>query len=463
MIVLSVVILFALIPWFLILIRYLSNDRFREPAPDVIVNPVQSPSYVMTPEPTPTAPPETLTTPEPTPMPPTPTPTAPPETLTTPEPTPEPEPEERVTDILSERTEVANALDAVSRRFNAASVSLVVYDGDKKEYYSYQYGLADIRARRDLNIDTKFRVASLSKLVTAMCAMVLVDRQLLDLDADISQYLSYDVRNPAFSGKPITSRMLMQHTASFYDSDDFLSARYGSSGRSVRQLIERNNSFTRREPGTVYAYSNFGYSVLAAVCEKIYGKSFDILARELIFEPMGIDAAYVASRLEDTDNIAQIYNTGHSIGLSVQTMLNTVDSRELGTDVHLAQGNLTISIIDYTRILTMFGAGGVFEGERILSSQSALEINDATVNAGSFRIGLSTRLSELDFMPDSLAYWHTGSGEGTYAQYLYSADDTNRGIVVVTTGATTNRLGNGMVRFCTELAKAAWTQLGFDE
>jgi len=144
-------------------------------------------------------------------------------------------------------------------------------------------------------------------------------------------------------------------------------------------------------------------------------------------------------------------------------MLNTVDSSELGADVHLAQGNLTISLIDYARILTMFGAGGVFEGERILSSQSVLEINNADVNADRFYIGLSTRRSELDFMPEGIAYWHTGSGEGTYSQYIYSADDINRGIVIVTTGATTNRLGNGMVRVCTELAKEAWIQLFDDE
>ena len=445
-IVLSVVILLALVPWVFILVRNLGSNEIREPVLTVTPTPAEISTPVLTPEPTPE--PTPVPTPEPTPE-------------ITPEPTPEPEPEERIIEILSEHAELAAALDAISSKFNPVAVSLVVYDGENKDYYSYQHGVAVIRTGREINADTKFRVASLSKLVTVMCAMALVDKQMLDLDLDISYYLEYDVRNPAFPATPITTRMLMQHTSSFYDSTDFLESRQSHTSKTAKQLIESNTSYKRNLPGTEYEYTNFGFSVLAAVCEMVYGKPLDILARELIFTPMGIDAAYIASRLDDTSNIAQIYNSNHALSRSVNSLLSTTDSGQLGVDVHLAQGNLTISVIDYARLLAMLGGDGVFEGVRVLSSEAVREINYPTKQTTFFELGLSTRRSEVDFMPGRTAYWHTGSAYGTFAQYIYSSDTTNRGVVVITTGATTGRLPNGMVRVCTELTETAWKRLDF--
>jgi len=339
---------------------------------------------------------------------------------------------------------------------------MVVYDGDNGEYYTYQYGFADIRDRRAIDTDTMMRVASLSKLTTVLCAMVLVDRDMLDLDMDISYYLGYDVKIPGFTSTSVTSRMLMQHTASVFDSDDFHESRERNTSRSARQLIEAGTSFKRRQPGTVFEYTNFGYSLLAAVCETIYGKSFDILAREVLFEPLGIDAAYVPARLRDTANIAVIYNASHSPTRSVQSQLDISDSPELGHDIHLAQGNLTISAIDYARILAMLGNNGSLNDIRILSPQSALAVNNTNVRGASYDQGLATRRSSLMFMPGGEAFWHTGSAYGTFAQYIYSADGTNRGIVVVTTGASNERLPNGMLKTCTDLSELAWKHLGFD-
>jgi len=439
-----VIILIALVPWIFILMRYIGVNEASEQNPGIGENPVQTPSPMHSPD----------LVPERTPMPaPEPTPRR------TPEPTPEPEPDERLIDINYENPELTEILDNISSQSNCASVSLVVYDGGKKEYFSYLYGYADVGAKRSLNADTKFRVASLSKLVTVICAMVLVDKQVLDLDMDISYYLGYDAINPDFPNTAITVRMLMQHTSSFYDSDDFQNAAQGDFTNPVRHLIEADTSYKNYQPGTQYEYSNFGFSILAAVCEIIYGKKFDTLAREVLFEPMGIDAAYVASRLSDTSNIAAIYNERHTIRRSVQSLLNTTDSGVLGADIHLAQGNLTISAVDYARILAMLGNNGVFEGERILSQQSVREINYPTRRTEFFELGLSTRRSELLFMPGRTAYWHTGSAYGAFAQYVYSVDATNRGIVVVTTGAVNDRLPNGMIRVCTELAEAAWKNL----
>jgi len=66
-------------------------------------------------------------------------------------------------------------------------------------------------------------------------------------------------------------------------------------------------------------------------------------------------------------------------------------------------------------------------------------------------------------MPGGEAYWHTGSAYGEFTQYIYCADGTSRGVVVMTTGATTGRTSDGMLIMCTELSKAAWQYLNPDE
>ena len=449
LIVLTAVIFLALIPWIFILTGNLAKDTEPpEATPAAGEHMTETPPAAQQP----LTPAVEQPLPAVTPLPPA---------AEQPPPTPEPVLEERVIDIAMEHPDLAQELDRIAADFNCVAVSLVIYDGDKKEFFDYQYGFADTGAKRRVDADTKFRVASLSKLATVMCAMILVDEKIIDLDEDISQYLGFRVRNPGFPDTPITSRMLMQHTSSIHDSSDFLASRQRSSSRSAKQLLDSGTSYQRVMPGTEFEYTNFGYSVLAAVCEVAYGKAFDLMARELLFEPMGIDAAYVPNRLSDTSNIANMYTANHALRRSVQAMLGMRDSSEIGRDVHLAQGSLVISMIDYARLLAMLGNAGIYEDVSILSAASAREINNTIERGEEFDRGLSTRRSELEFMPRGEAFWHTGSAYGTFAQYLQSVDGSNRGVVVITTGARTERLPGGMVIVCTELSEAAWTRLGF--
>jgi len=385
----------------------------------------------------------------------------------TPEPEEEPEPEDEweidfeiplddiITDIKTANPELFGELNELSSEYDAVAVSLTVYDGETGEYFTYEYGSADVEARRSVNTDTKFRVASLAKLTTMICAMKLVDDGLIDLDTDISIYLGYEVVNTNYPGTAITTRMLMQHTSSIFDSGAFQVSRDRNSSESLRHLLERGGSFRHFEPGTSFNYTNFGYSVIGAVCENVSGKSLDTLAREVLFEPLDIDASYVPGNMRDKANIAGIYNENHVLTHSVEAQLEIGQSSTLGHDLHLAQGNLTISAIDYARILAMLGNGGALRDVRILSQEAIREIHNVNVSGASYEQGLATRFSFGDVIPGMGFFWHTGSAYGLYAQYIYSSD-SNRGVVVVTTGARPDREQNGMVSVCTDLSVAVW-------
>src|SRR4051794_22772706 len=73
-------------------------------------------------------------------------------------------------------------------------------------------GLADRARGRRLTVDDPVRIASVSKLVVALGVMRLAEERRLDLDRDVSDYLGWRLRNPAFPDRPITLRLLLSHT-----------------------------------------------------------------------------------------------------------------------------------------------------------------------------------------------------------------------------------------------------------
>ncbi|MCL2661886.1 MAG: beta-lactamase family protein [Oscillospiraceae bacterium] len=365
--------------------------------------------------------------------------------------------EDSIVQIRNINNEMFASLNDLSSEYDAIAVSLVAFDGNEGRYFTYEYGHADFETGRLVNADTKFRVASLAKLTTVICAMVLVDDGLLDLDADISVYLGYDVLNNNFPGTEITTRMLMQHTSSIFDSGAFQISRDRNTSESMRVLLERGSSFRRTRPGSHFEYSNFGYAILGAIIENASGRVLDTFAREVLFQPLGLDASYIPDSLHNKDNIAAIYNERHVLTRSVEAQLEITGSGRLGHDLHIAQGSLYISAIDYARILSMLGNGGILHEARILSEESVREIHNTSVVGAAYEQGLSTRFSFGDFRSNEGFFWHTGSAYGLFSQYMQAVPlSENRGVVIVTTGATTGRELNGMVTVCTELASIIW-------
>jgi len=365
--------------------------------------------------------------------------------------------------------ELTYLLDEESKSHTTAAASLVIFDANDGLFFTYHYGYADIDAGRPVDVNTTFRSASLSKLVVAVCAMVLVDEGRLDIDEDISVYLGFQVRNPNFPGVPITARMLMQHTSTILDSEAFNDSLFGRERVSTENLLGRSSSYWDVRPGTRFQYSNFGFSVLGAVIEMIAGERLDAFARRVVFEPLGIDAAFYIPNLADHSNIAVLYDAGHGIVRSVERQLELAQERGLGQDQNLAQGSLMISALDYAKILAMLGNGGELFGVRILSADAVREIHEPNVEGWGYYHGLSTRLGVGDLMPYDAFFWHTGSAHGVFAQnvytvvgdYGYGGFDRARGAVVITTGATTGRYDNGMISVCTHLIQIAWRGLGF--
>lgn len=151
-------------------------------------------------------------------------------------------------------------------------------------------GLSDRAGRRLTTIDDPVRIASVSKIVTALTVMRLVEQGKLGLDEDVSQRLGWRLRNPVFPDRPITLRQLLSHTSSVKDEGDNYVVRFG---QQLRPMTEQAASFDpEHPPGTYFRYSNLNFPIVASLLERTTGERFDRLAQRLVLEPLGLDACF---------------------------------------------------------------------------------------------------------------------------------------------------------------------------
>lgn len=151
-------------------------------------------------------------------------------------------------------------------------------------------GLADRARGRALTIDDPARIASISKLVVAIGVMRLVEQGRLDLDRDVSNYLGWPLRNPAFPDRPITLRLLLSHRSSLKDDIEYWAIPLGT---NLQQALANAAAFdSTHPPGSRFRYANLGFPVIASVMEKASGERFDRLMARLVLTPLGLDACF---------------------------------------------------------------------------------------------------------------------------------------------------------------------------
>ena len=145
----------------------------------------------------------------------------------------------------------------------------------------------DPARERPLTVDAPLRWASVSKLVTTIGIMRLVEQGTLDLDRDVSDYLGWQLRNPAHPDVPVTLRLLLSHRSSLTDGGGYTFLL----GERIRDKLGAD-SWAKEGPGGVFSYANVNYGVAASVMEAATGERFDRLMTRLVFAPLKLDACY---------------------------------------------------------------------------------------------------------------------------------------------------------------------------
>ena len=228
--------------------------------------------------------------------------------------------------------------------------------------------------------DTPVRVASVSKLVTTLGVMRLVEAGTLDLDRDVSVDLGWRLRNPAFPDAPVTLRMLLSHTSGLVDRGDDYAVPLG---RTLREALGPAN-WSAHAPGTWFHYTNFNFPVVATVMEAATGERFDRLMARLVLIPLGLDACYNWTTCSDAA-VARAAVLTDAAGVPVKDDLhgqrpacagvNRVDPDRCDLDAYVPgtngavfspQGGLRIAATGLARIGRLLLGDGSVDGVRLL-------------------------------------------------------------------------------------------------
>jgi CubicO group peptidase (beta-lactamase class C family) len=266
----------------------------------------------------------------------------------------------------------------------AAAQAAVAFDL-KGERGAWAAGMADPATGRLTTPDDPVRVASVSKLVVAVGVMKLVEQGALDLDEDVSRYLDWPLRNPAFLDQPISLRMLLSHQSSLRDGDDAYVVPLGSLVKDA--MADAAVWDPQHGPSDGYfAYSNFNFPLVASVMEKVTRERFDLWMRREVIEPMKLDACFNWPTCSDAAVTRAVVLTQD--GKAVRDDLNgrrpdwpvvaaadgSCDLTRLRPGENGAlfspQGGLRISARGLARVGRMLLNGGTLDGVPIISPQS---------------------------------------------------------------------------------------------
>lgn len=346
-------------------------------------------------------------------------------------------------------------LDALMKKYRAVGAAVVAAQNGRI-FLRYTYGYEDRASERPVTMDTRFRIASVTKMISALRVMQLVEQGRLDLDRDISDLLGYPVENPFAEGK-ITLRMLMSHTSSLAGPG------YRFPGRTLRELIgdrkRTRNRFLNQRPGKKYVYSNLGAGIMGTLIELAEGKNVDTALREGVFAPLHIDAGFSPQTLRDPSHVASLYNEGGN-GLRrgphkwTEMAWDGVPDPELHYD--LTVGDLLIGPEDLCRLGMMLAAGGALNGVRLLEEKTVQEMTaDQRGKPGILAqspYGLCVH-REQRLLPGHTLFGHQGHMWGTLCS-LYWEPETRTVVLLVSNGCAVTLKSNTSV-----LAAKIWEMI----
>jgi CubicO group peptidase (beta-lactamase class C family) len=200
------------------------------------------------------------------------------------------------------REPVERAITAAMAAQNIPGLSVAVALGGRLRWAN-GYGLADLENFVPAKAATVYRLGSISKPITAVAALQLAAEGRLDLDAPVQQYV------PRFPEKPwpVTTRQLLGHLGGVrhYRGNEIASTRYYPT--LLEGLAIFQDDPLLHEPGTKYAYTTYGYSLVGRVVESVAGVPFPDYLRERVFRPAGMDRIRVDEVAAIIPNRAQGY------------------------------------------------------------------------------------------------------------------------------------------------------------
>jgi D-alanyl-D-alanine carboxypeptidase len=316
----------------------------------------------------------------------------------------------RVTDaeVAREAGRIAAAYTALGRFSGSV---LVARDG--REVFAQGYGLADRARGEAVTADTRFDIGSLSKQFTAAAILRLESEGKLSVHDPVSRYLP---EYPRPAGDQITLHHLLTHTSglpSLGRRGQLENVKEDCSPRTLDELIAFSKDLPLDfAPGAEHRYSNSGYTLLAAVVQRVAGVPFDDYLRTALFEPAGMRATGRILPGDETAGVAVGY-TGYAPDVKPRDCVHA--------SWHTGGGGLHSTARDLLRWDQALAAG------RILPPAQLAEFYHPHVQTG--RAGRAYAYGWERFAVHGRpVIHHNGGTEGFIAEFMRFPDD---GLLVI--------------------------------
>ena len=350
-----------------------------------------------------------------------------PEPESAPEPEPKPDPATKATFVL-EDSALQSFIEQMAEKYHATGLQVAIINNGEV-IGSYACGWATVDTD-PMTTEHKIRVASVTKVIVGMAAMLLQEDGAIDLDENIGTYWGVDAVNPNYPKKPITARMILEHTSTLLDYDITASSSY-----EIRSNL--TYGYTKGEPGKIssWLYNNFAFGALGATLEIASDRTLDEVMDEKLFDEMDIEASFAGGDLEDPELLTTLYR-GYTVEYSVGWQQSLHLDPTPGENAVNYAGGLTISAGDLAKLVALLINDGVYEGKQLLSSDSVAQMEkyqNEPLEDGSFQA------HPLIYIPDIYGregvYYHPGTAYGVNSCISYDPQ-TGDGVVVVSTGAS---------------------------
>ena len=278
---------------------------------------------------------------------------------------------------------------------------VVMYAHNGKIIYENAVGWANLELKKPMELDTRMRFASMTKPITAVAALILIENRKLSLDDPVSKYIPEykDLKvskteslrpDRSFETEPVNPPLTVKHLLTFssgigpgYTSSTDLHQHWLKNGLrqqksgNLSERIEQLASLPLFEnPASKWRYGSSA-DVLARVVEVASGVPFDVFLYENIFEPLGMRDTRFLHAVSNRDDLAVVYTQAEN---------GDLEQAPLQIDSNWNEGGsgLVSTASDYMRFALMLWNQGEYDGVRILSEEMISNMIHPHIESGVF-------------------------------------------------------------------------------
>jgi D-alanyl-D-alanine carboxypeptidase len=302
--------------------------------------------------------------------------------------------------------EIRDILHDYAQQSQTTGVSVLIKRGDARHIITT--GVANSETQQALLPDTRYHIASLTKMFTAASILHLIETEQLTLDAKFIDILGDPFEGRLDNYKDSTIKMALEHSTGMVD---FVNNGFDMAAMTKKDTLwtpYESIAFALDEPathqaGTAYSYSSTGYVLLGEVIRKITGQQdFNAIFNDVIFAKADMHDTYFPNgKRPRAENLAHGYQM--SVGYSRQQ----VDITEIEWGEALADGGLVSTLLDIEKFLNALMI------DKTLLRQDMLDIMMSLDNKPAYKDGGGRGLMVLNGDPEyaqgkPLLYGHTG-------------------------------------------------------